>query len=314
MNYKEAFQILEIDFSEVNYQNITNDYLKKQYRKMALKNHPDKNGNSIESNEKFKKINEAYDFLKRELNSMPIEDTDTESSLYVDILKEFMKTMFAGSYNELLTKIVNDILNAGKSQAVKVFDELDKDVALNIYTFLSTYRSTLHLSVDLLNQIREIVEKKYDDVQIYKLNPSITDLMNNNVYKLHIENELFLVPLWHHESYFECGKGGKGGKEGKREIIVFCEPELPDHITIDDDNNICVDYGLTLQSELYSLIQQNESLYVNVGEKVFKIPLSELYMRKTQIFRIKNAGLSKIKKDMYHVSDKADILVHIRFT
>jgi hypothetical protein len=293
---------------------------------MALKNHPDKNGNSIESNDKFKKINEAYDFLKRELNSIPIEDTDTdtdtESSLYVDILKEFIKTMFAGSYNELLTKIVNDILDAGKSQAVKVFDELDKDVALNIYTFLSTYRSTLHLSIDLLNQIREIVEKKYDDVQIYKLNPSITDLMNNNVYKLHIENELFLVPLWHHECYFECGKEGKGEKEGKeekgeketKEIIVFCEPELPDHITIDDDNNICVDYSLTLQSELYSMIQENESLYVNVGEKVFKIPLSELYMKKTQIYKIKNAGLSKIKKDMYHVSDKADILVHIQFT
>ena len=213
--------------------------------------------------------------------------------------------MFEGTYNELLTKVVNDILSAGKNQVVKLFDELEKDVALNIYTFLSTYRSTLHLSTDILMQIREIVSKKYDDVQIYKLNPSINDIMNHNVYKLHIDEELFLVPLWHHESYFEGSKG---------EIIVFCEPELPDFITIDDDNNICVDYSLTLHNELYSLIQENESLYVTIGEKSFKIPLSELHMKREQLYRIKNAGLSKIKKDIYDVSDKADILVYIRFT
>ena len=59
MNYKDAFNILEIDFVNEKYQDITLDYLKKQYRKLALKNHPDKNGNTYESNEKFKRINEA---------------------------------------------------------------------------------------------------------------------------------------------------------------------------------------------------------------------------------------------------------------
>ena len=309
MNYKDAFEILEIDLSNVTNNTCSDDYLKKQYRKMALKNHPDKNGNSDESNEHFKKINEAYHFLKREINTIQpedeYEDDDVESSLYRDVLKEFIKTMFEGTYHELFAKVVNDILAAGKNQVVKLFDELDKDVALNIYTFLSTYRSTLHLSKDILIQIREIVYKKYDDVQIYKLNPSINDIMNHNVYKLHIDEELFLVPLWHHESYFEGTKG---------EMIVFCEPELPDFITIDDDNNICIDYSVTMRNELYSLIQENESLYVTICEKSFKIPLSELHMKREQLYRIKNAGLSKIKKDIYDVSDKADILVYIRFT
>ena len=39
------------------------DLIKKAYRKLALKWHPDKNGNSEESQEKFKKIAQAYDVL-----------------------------------------------------------------------------------------------------------------------------------------------------------------------------------------------------------------------------------------------------------
>jgi len=310
MNYDYAFEILEIDVSNLSYNELTIEYVKRQYRKLALKNHPDKNGNSEQSNEKFKQINEAYHYLKRELkyliNEDIDEDTNVDSSLYYDILKEFMKTMFEGSYNDILSKIVTDIIVAGKKLSVKLFDELDKDTAMNIYTFLSNYRSTLHLSNDILIQIREIVVKKYDDVHIYKLNPSINDLMNNNLYKLYVNEELFLVPLWHNESYFEINKDGN-----KCEIIVLCEPELPDGISIDDDNNICVDFEMKMKDDLYQSIQKNETICVIIGEKVYNIYLSELQMKREQIYRIKKDGLSKIKKDIYDISDKADIIVHI---
>ena len=310
--YKDAFEILEIDFTSTKYQDLSLEYLKKQYRKLALKNHPDKNGNTHESNEKFQKINEAYHYLKREIKHLNYddiehdikgeEDNSVNSSLYSDILKGFMKTVFEGKYNELLTKIVNDIITAGKRTSVKLFDDLDKDTAFNIYTFLSNNRSVLHLSQEILDIIREIVVKKYDNVDVYKLNPSINDLINNNLYKLHVNDELYLVPLWHNESYFD----GSGC-----EIIVICEPELPEGIQIDDDNNIFITKEIYGYSDLLNMILLNKSIQITIGEKEYEIPISNLYMKREQYYRIKNEGLSKVKRDIYDVSEKSDIIVKV---
>ena len=310
MNYKDAFEILEIDLSVIGYNSISLEYLKKQYRKLALKHHPDKNGNTFESNERFKKINEAYTYLKNENKylyneeSYDKEDTDSTSSLYYDVLKGFMKTVFEGSYNDLMSKIVNDIIATGQKISVKLFDDLDKDAAFNVYTFLSNNRSILHLKQEVLDAIREIVVKKYDNVDVYKLNPSINDLLNNNLYKLHINGELFLVPLWHNESYFD----GSGC-----EIIVICEPELPQHISIDEDNNIIIERIIDRDKDIRNMILNDDFISVHLGNQEFKIQLSNLYMKKEQTYKIKNAGLSKIKKDIYAISEKTDIIVNIIF-
>lgn len=309
MDYKRAFEIMEIDLSIVNYNDVSLEYLKKQYRKLILKNHPDKNGNTPESNEKFKNIHEAYHYLKKEIDHLkPADfesvecDDDSETSVYFDILRNFMKTAFEGNYTDVLSKIVNDIINAGKKISVKLFDDLDKDTALNIYTFLSNYRSVLHLSQEVMDMIRDVVVKKYDNVGIYKLNPSINDLLNNNLYKLYVNDELFLVPLWHNESYFDSSGC---------EIIVICEPELPIGITIDDDNNIRVETILTI-NEIHQKIMNNECITINIGDHVYNILLDHLYMKREQYYRIKNSGLSKVKKDIYDVSEKTDIIVKIK--
>lgn len=310
MDYNKAFEILEIDLDFANYKDISLEYLKKQYRKLILKHHPDKNGNTPESNEKFQQIHEAYNFLKQELNYInPTNfdngetDNEQDSSLYVNILSNFMKSVFEGTYKDVLSKIVGDIINAGKKISVTLFDDLDKDTALNIYVFLSNNRCVLHLSQEIMDIIRDIVVKKYNNVEVYKLNPSINDLLNNNVYKLYVNEELFLVPLWHNESYFDSSGC---------EIIVICEPELPNNITIDDDNNIhfetVINYELL---ELRKKIIDNDTIIINIGEKVYNIPLANLYMKREQYYRIKNAGLSKIKKDIYDVSEKTDIIVKI---
>jgi len=313
MNYEQAFNILEIDIINIKYEELTLEYLKKCYRKLALKYHPDKNGNTIESNEKFQKINEAYNYLKRELkylNKENIEEEDEkekfdddflQSSLYYDILKDFMKTVFESKYNDVLSKVVNDIITAGKKFSFKIFEDLDKETTLNIYHFLSKNRSILHLNNDLLEEVREFVVKKYNNVEIYKLNPCINDLLNNNLYKLNVNNKLYIVPLWHNESYFD----GSGC-----EIMVICEPELPNNIKIDDDNNLIVEVSINLLKNLHDMILNDDStISFDIGEKSFQIPLSNLKIKREQYYYLKGEGISRIKKDIYDITDKSDIIV-----
>lgn len=313
MNYKDAFIILEIDFVNVRYQELTLEYLKKRYRKMALKYHPDKNGNTEESTEKFKKINEAYTYLRRELinlnpDDLSVEndnDDDNESqNIYLNVLKNFIQSVMEGNYIDLLAKIVNDILIAGKQLSIKLFEDLDKETALNVYIFLSRYKSVLHFSDELLDKVRQIVLNKYDNVEIYKLNPSINDIMNNNFYKLYVNENLYLVPLWHNESYYD----GSGC-----EIIAICEPDLPNNIKIDDHNNLIVETVIYAYNELPEMILHDESVIINVGYEVFSIPLSNLFIKKEQYYCFKGKGLVNIKKDIYDLSDKSDIIVKINF-
>ncbi|RYD74605.1 MAG: J domain-containing protein, partial [Sphingobacteriales bacterium] len=57
MNFKDYYKSLGVD------KNATTDAIKKEYRKLARKYHPDVNPNNKEAEEKFKEISEAYEVL-----------------------------------------------------------------------------------------------------------------------------------------------------------------------------------------------------------------------------------------------------------
>jgi len=304
MNYKEAFEIFEIDFINTKYEDLTPEYLKKRYRKLALKYHPDKNGNTTKSNERFKKINEAYTYLKKEIKHFHHDEEDfinDSQNIYLNVLKNFITSVMDGNYIDIIAKIVNDILITGKHISLKIFEDLDKDTVLNIYIFLSRYKSILYLKDELLEKVKQIVIQKYDNVLIYKLNPSINDLMNNNVYKLYVDDQLYLVPLWHNESYYD----GSGC-----EIIAICEPILPDNIKIDDDNNLIVEIDISVYNDLPEMILQNNSLSFDIGNNTFSIPLNNLYMKREQNYLIKMINVVVVKKSLIKLSFILIILYH----
>ncbi len=57
MEYRDYYKILGVD------RKASQDEIKKKYRKLALKHHPDRNPNDKNAEEKFKEINEAYQVL-----------------------------------------------------------------------------------------------------------------------------------------------------------------------------------------------------------------------------------------------------------
>ena len=113
------------------------------------------------------------------------------------------------------------------------------------------------------------------------------------------------MPLWHNELYFDAPDGS--------EIIVLCQPILPDGITIDEENNIHIVKNICIKSELIDIILTEKFVSINIGDKWFSIPISQLYMKKEQIYRFKCQGIAHIsEKDIYNVNVKGDILVCIK--
>ena len=302
MNLKEALNILEIE----NVSELTSDSLKKIYRKLALQNHPDKNGNTPESTQCFQKINEAYILLKREISIVNGEKNDfvgdelfeTTNVGYTALLHLFIDGILNGKYNLFISNIVKDIVSGCKEISLKLFEDMNKEQSLAVYNFIEKYKTVLNLSDTTLDRVKEILLNKFKDMQIYILNPSINDLFQNNVYKLDINNKLHFVPLWHSELHFDS------------DIIVKCNPELPDNIEIDEDNNLIITERIPITS---SLLDEKVRL-INVGNQSFEITIDQLFVKRFQTYILKNKGISKIiENDIYEINQKADIILKIIF-
>ena len=308
----KAFKLFEVD---PDLPPISFSVLKKRYHRMALLHHPDKNGNTTESTEKFKEINESFHLLKNTFYADNDNDNDndgdgddkTENAAekekgkvdYFDILKLFMKeTLDNGKYNDVFVNSVKEIVS---NMSFNLLADLDKDNSINMYMFLSKYKNVFHLSTNILEKIRDIVIEKFANVEIYKLNPTINDLLNNNFYKLHIDETLYLVPLWKYESYFDSSCC---------EIVVLCEPELPEGMKIDDDNNLYIKKTIHVQTDLSAMLHAT-FMSVCIGDQTHNIPLDQLQLKKVQYVRLPNQGLTRPDNCLFNVSDKADIIVKI---
>jgi hypothetical protein len=228
--------------------------------------------------------------------------------MYTNILTTFISSLLKVDYNELFTKVIHEIVMGYNVLSLtylqKLFEDLDKHKLIDIYNFLYKYKDILYIKEDTLEFVSVIIKEKYKNDQVFILHPQLKDILDNNIYKLFVDDELYLVPLWHNELYFD----GKNGSE----IIVLCQPKIPDNIKIDDNNNIHVCKEISIESDLANLILNNQFVSVEVGGKWFSIPINELYMKKEQIYRFKSQGISHvIEKDIYNINLKADIMVKI---
>lgn len=297
MDLQEALHIFEIE----NVSNLSQESLKKRYHKLALQNHPDKNGNTPTSTQHFQRIQCAYEVLKREIsfinNYSELGEDDTNLNAgYTAILHLFVDGVLKGKYNEFLSNIVKDIVSGCKEISLKLFEDMNKEQSLAVYNFLVKYKALLRLTDDTLDKVREILLNKFKDMQIYVLNPSINDLFQNNVYKLEIDSNLYFVPLWHSELHFDS------------DIIVKCNPDLPENVEIDEDNNLVITERIPIT---FSLLNERTRT-IKVGNNSFELPLDQLFLRPVQTYILRKKGISKIlDADIYNIDEKADIIIKI---
>lgn len=331
MNLQLAFDELEILETELT--KLDDKYIKNKYRRLALKWHPDKN-KEICAKVKFQKINEAYEYLLNELyiingqeKSNASEDFVSSSCFndlkkYTDILNPFISSIFN---KDTSTVLQTDIfINAVKEIVVNyetltltylknIFEKLDKPISIDIYQLLYKYKDILYITNETLDLVSLIIkEKLQQDKQhnrVVILKPLLKDLLEHNIYKLYVDDELYLVPLWHNELYFD--------KKDGSEIIVLCQPKLPNNINIDEYNNIYYEYSINIESELPNLIKNKKFVSLEIGEKWFSIPLDKIHLKEEQLYIFKEQGIARIlqKEDnnyIYNITCKGDIIIKIK--
>ena len=319
INIEIALEILEISLDEIQIEELTNEYIKKKYHKLALKWHPDKNNTEYATN-KFQKINEAYEYLSVEIELINNDNSNTnnpfvssspseESKMYINILGTFISSIIKGNYNDIFIHIIKEIVIEYKAITAtylrKLFEDLDKQKAIDIYNLLFKYKDILYISDNTLDLVSSVIKEKYKNDRIFILHPTINDLWDNNIYKLFFNGHMYLVPLWHNELYFDIQESNGS------EIIVLCKPKLQDELTIDENNNIYIQKRIHA-SDLKDLIFNNKFVSLEIGSKSFSIPINQLYMKKEQIYRFKGQGIAQISEyDIYNVSKKSDIIVKI---
>ena len=334
MKISEAINILNIkNYTIYNIENITYNELKKHYHIQCLIYHPDKNNNE-ESTLIFQNINHAYNILKEliiinkttnandtndanDANHANANTTNTTNAndynYYILNFINFIINYYSNSTTNIdLVENINNIKQYANSHIqtilVNLLDNFSIVILEDLYIFLLKYKkecindtstnTSNVISDNIITLIKTILQDKLSKYNIYILTPTIGNLLNSDIYKLEINNEIIYIPLWHNELNFENN-------------IIKIDPLLDTNISIDIDNNIHYTYINTF-TNIIELLNSNATITITIENHSFNILISNLTFSKYQIYSIKNQGLSKINiNNILDNTYKSDIICHI---
>lgn len=336
MKISEAIAILNItNYTIYNIKNMSYNELKKHYHIQCLIYHPDKNINNEKATLIFQNINQAYNVLKELINISKkddnIDDLDIRNdddlnannannannnnyNYYILNFINFITNYYSNSTNNIdLEENINNIKHYATSHIqtilVNLLDNFSITILEDLYVFLLKYKkecfyenNTVPSSVisdNISNIIKTILQEKLSKYNIYILTPNIANLLNSDVYKLTINDDIIYIPLWHNELNFENN-------------IIKIDPLLDSNITIDNDNNIHYTYNNTFTNIIELLNSNNNNITIAIESHSFNIVINKLTFSKYQIYSIKNQGLSKINtNNILDNTCKSDIFFHI---
>ena len=293
MNYNKACVILELSST------FTDKELRQSYYIKALQYHPDKN-NNIETTKKFQEILDAYTYLKKyiDISKSDIENIENIDNSYSNILEQFMSGIIGKNLE--INKFMPILNNKCSQISLEFINQLPKTTVLQFYKIAQQYSNIFDIDPIILEKLSIIVSNYTEKDTTIILKPSLDNLLNDDVYKLNHKDNIYLIPLWHHELIYEISNNL---------LTIQCEPELPEYISLDTHNNLYIN----ISTSVTTLIKE-ENLDICIGKYNYIIPVQNLYLKKFQRYKIKENGISKIDtKYIYNIQNRGNIYLDIRF-
>jgi len=288
---EQALQILEINDPYPSIENI-----RKQYRIMALRYHPDKPTGSEQS---FHKLTEAYELLQK------IDGGDSGVfSTFFDYLFKNYKT------DKIILDLIDKLVTFCENKSLSLFENIDKQILIKIMEIVELHAPVLGISELFIDELQKIIDKKTVLDEHIILHPFIEDIFADNIYKMTLDGNLYLIPLWHHELIYDLPDitTTTTSNKVKKELCIECFPILPENISIDSKNNI----HCTLIKNISDIWELDE-IPINIGNQTCFIKTDMIYLRKIQTIILYRQGISRI--NTYHIYDnsqKGDVYVHIK--
>jgi len=291
---------------------LTDDIIKRAYYKQALRHHPDKGGDS----ETFKKIKESYDFLRKNKNdcdgnnggsnddgpddSKHSDIYETYETMLVHFVEYIMKTQKGFENFDPITikTTLKSIIQGCSSYSIKLFQQLDIEKCRSIYAFLSQYSYLSNLNKDHLRLFEKIMQNKIKNNNVILLNPSLHDLLHDNIYKLETDTDTHYIPLWHEEIVID-------------DMIVKNIPDIDDNTTITRNNDIIIKH----KSSIMKLFKDGYD-ELNIADSLFKIQSSDVKITKQPQFIVfKNRGkIIPNKHNLYDNKQRGHVIIELTIT
>jgi hypothetical protein len=305
MNYCKACDIL--DLSEI----FCYKELRHQYYIKALLYHPDKNTN-LDTTKKFQEVLDAYNYLNKcciDKNDMFPNDMFANENFddninkndnnYFNILEKFLNSILNQAID--IKKFVSLLNNKYSDITIELLKNFSKGALLKLNKFINEYSNILYINKDILDKFNDLIKEYIKNDLVEIINPTLDNLINNDIYKFDHNSEIYYIPMWHHELVYELSNNL---------LIVKCEPDLPDFISLDQYNNLYVN----LSTEIKSILS-NDNIIINIGEKKCVIPVNKLYIKHYQRYCFNKEGISLIDpNNIYNIEDRGNIYVDIYFT
>lgn len=289
MNTLTACKIFEINENEFD----NKELIKKKYRLLALKYHPDKNKSEYATS-KFQDINLAYETLLKEKNT---------NTSYETLLKEYLNSFLKNeTYVDITYNILINIIYKCKEKGLLYFNSLSKEYLYNILTILKKHKHIFDIDEKFINEIEEIYTNKKQNSSSYVLNPDINDLLEDNVYKLVINENEKLIPLWHKQVYYT--------DSNNNDIDLYCIPHLEDNIWVDENNNLFINIEKKI-SDILNI----DKIPIHIGKHIRYLENDNIKFVSKQQIILYNCGISKINyHDVMNNNLRSNIIINLKIT